>query len=359
MCEILTEQQIQSCLFPQYPQSSLAYLLGSCRAQKSAFRQLLRKQASFRTPAPPIRLPAHDFANQFITAISEGLVSECRSSFCRCSVLMIQQIEFIGGKIQFSEFLHEILEYRRRRALPTILGGSCLPQDIPYLDPRNRTQLESAALVKLPDTVDPIPPEQMLGLYHTVEKPVCPEASTPFFAAIQLQHPDQSLPMEGRFSRHKTKVCFLPDGHSEEDAPFIVDTDPRYSALFCWLSEYEIPVQLEGALTRNYFYLSSLSLFGKETEDRFELAEPEEKPPIIPVLETVSPSDYTYFRDEAAALATLTETPVDMERLLRYLEHTDSYQAYHRLFQLFGSQLPPDVKAQLRARVRALYGRYR
>ena len=104
------------------------YLHGTRGQQQAALRQILKEYIHQKPDATPIVLQAERVTDFFITAVSAGMTGEYRAVLSRCALLVITDLEFIQGRTQVAEFILEILEYRKRRNLPTLLTGTCPPE---------------------------------------------------------------------------------------------------------------------------------------------------------------------------------------------------------------------------------------
>jgi len=96
---------------------------------------------------------AEQFTNEFVSAIMEKTTEEFRSKFRNVDILLIDDIQFIGGKEQTEEsFFHTFNELHNANR-QIVVTSDCPPQSLPHLSARLSSRFEwgLVADIKPPD----------------------------------------------------------------------------------------------------------------------------------------------------------------------------------------------------------------
>lgn len=96
---------------------------------------------------------SEDFTNELVTALGKGTMQDFRNKYREVDLLLIDDIQFIGGKVQTEEEFFHTFETLYRAKKQIVLASDRPPKEIQQLAGRLKNRFESGLLadVQIPD----------------------------------------------------------------------------------------------------------------------------------------------------------------------------------------------------------------
>ncbi|MCB9780443.1 MAG: chromosomal replication initiator protein DnaA [Alphaproteobacteria bacterium] len=133
---------------PGEPQYNPLFIYGDTGLGKTHLMQAIGNQIRQATPdARVLYVTAEQFTNELIDSLRYHKQAEFRDKYRRQpDVLLLDDVQFIGGKDRTQEELFHTFEYLKDRGKQIVFTADVLPREIDKFEPRLRTRCESGML---------------------------------------------------------------------------------------------------------------------------------------------------------------------------------------------------------------------
>ena len=131
------------------------YLVAPDGQGKTHLAAAVVEEARENSSARVVAASGEQFTNELLAAIRSNRTAEFKARYRRdCDLLVLEDVQFVGGKRQTQMELLHTLESLAQRGARVLLTAEKLPKEIPDLDPRLASRMASGlcAEIETPDT---------------------------------------------------------------------------------------------------------------------------------------------------------------------------------------------------------------
>ena len=131
------------------------YLVAPDGQGKTHLAAAVVEEARENSSARVVSASGEQFTNELLAAIRSNRTAEFKARYRRdCDLLVLEDVQFVGGKRQTQMELLDTLESLAQRGARVLLTAEKLPKEIPDLDPRLASRMASGlcAEIETPDT---------------------------------------------------------------------------------------------------------------------------------------------------------------------------------------------------------------
>ena len=154
-------------------------------------------QAATATHINVICTSAEEFTNEFVTALREKNTEEFRNKYRSIGMLLIDDIQFIGGKEQTEEsFFHTFNELHNTNR-QIVMTSDCPPKSMPLLEERLRSRFEWGLIVD----IQPPDYETRLAILQSKARQKGVNVPTEVFELIAKEAQSNIRVLEGSLNR--------------------------------------------------------------------------------------------------------------------------------------------------------------
>jgi len=127
------------------------FLMSGPGLGKSHLSQAVGHQVLYTTPAEKVYYTTvEDFTNELVQSFKTGSINQFKRRYRdECDVLLLEDVQYLTGKertqIELAHTLDSLYEMGKR----VVFSGTCVPQEIPKLNPALRSRLSSGLITAI------------------------------------------------------------------------------------------------------------------------------------------------------------------------------------------------------------------